>query len=337
MNVPSHWWPDFDGIEDNSGTIAAVNFTQTKQRYFQILFDGDEGKDAYYSMRYYAVFAFVDVNQPLFSSFRLPSHPIPNPEGEEIHVCRRVLQIQADDDTASTNSNNYCSDSDNDGSDSGKDIDNEIKSDNVYMITDPNDWTILENGATGRTNAPIPFTGDDEEFSVDIYDYDIWKLFDEHGDIRFTNVLEWSLPRYGEFDQILFDWQATRMQNYMIYIIKHKAWKPKFYNPSAGVVITDDHVGRFHGVMLDRMVTRNRSIDEIWSTRHAFSANGPIKESMTQDAFKDLRRCLHFADDWEEDDERCNEVYEHEKEAAPDNKANHCQNSGVLEDGYNRQ
>ena len=117
-------------------------------------------------------------------------------------------------------SNNSCSDSDNDGSESGKDIDNKIESHNAYMRTDPNDWTILENGATGWTNAPIPFTGDDEELSVDISDYDPWKLFDEHGDIRFANVLEWSLPRYGEFDQILYYWQATRMHNYMIYIMK---------------------------------------------------------------------------------------------------------------------
>ena len=73
------------------------------------------------------------------------------------------------------------------------------------MRTDTNDWTIIENGATGRTNAPIPFTGDDEEFSVDISDYDLWKLFDEHGEIRFANVLEWSLPRYEDFDQILYD------------------------------------------------------------------------------------------------------------------------------------
>ena len=161
---------------------------------------------------------------------------------------------------------------------------------------------------------------------MDISDYDLWKLFDEHGDIRFANVLEWSL-----------NWQATRMRNDMIYIMKHKAWKPKFYNPSTGVVITRDHVGRFHGLMLARMLTGNRSIDDIWSTRHAFSANGPIKESMPQDNFKDLRRCLHFANDWEEDDDRWNKVYEHEKEAAPENTANHSRKFGVLEDGYNRR
>ena len=216
VNVPSHWWPGFDGDEDNLSTIAAINFTQTNQRYFQPLLDGDEGKDAYYHMQYDAVFDSFDVNQPLFSSFSLPRHPITNPEGEEIRVRCWVRQVQDDDDTASATSNISCSDSDNDGSESGEDIDYEIESHNVYMRTDSNYWKILENGATGQTNAPIPFNGDDEEFSVDISNYDLWKLFDEHGDIRFANVLEWILSRYGEFYQILYDWQAKRMRNYMI-------------------------------------------------------------------------------------------------------------------------
>ena len=124
VNVPSHWWPDFDGYEDNLGTIAAVNFTQTNQRYFQLLLDGDKREYAYYSMQYDAVFAFVDVDQPLLSSFRLPRHPITNPEGEEIRIRRRLRQVQDDDDTASATSNTSCSDSDNDGSESGEDVDN---------------------------------------------------------------------------------------------------------------------------------------------------------------------------------------------------------------------
>ena len=52
VNVPSPWWPDFDGDEENLGTIAVVNFTQTNQRYFQLLLYGDESEEAYYFMRY---------------------------------------------------------------------------------------------------------------------------------------------------------------------------------------------------------------------------------------------------------------------------------------------
>ena len=89
--------------------------------------------------------------------------------------------------------------------------------------------------------------------------------------------------------------------------------------------------------MLARILTGNRPINDIWSTRHAFIANCTIKENTPQDVFKDLRRCLHFADYWEEDDEIWNKVYEHEKEAAPENTANHRRKFGVLEDGYNRR
>ena len=72
LNVPSHWWPDFDGDEENLGTILAITFTQTNQRYFQILLDGDEGKEAYYSMQYDAILVFVDVSQPLFQASAYP-------------------------------------------------------------------------------------------------------------------------------------------------------------------------------------------------------------------------------------------------------------------------
>ena len=72
LNVPSHWWPDFDGDEENLGTILAVTFMQTNQRCFQLLLDSDEGKKAYYSMRYDAILAFVDVNKPLFQASAYP-------------------------------------------------------------------------------------------------------------------------------------------------------------------------------------------------------------------------------------------------------------------------
>ncbi|KAL7517840.1 hypothetical protein ACHAWF_000163, partial [Thalassiosira exigua] len=121
-------------------------------------------------------------------------------------------------------------------------------------------------------------------------------MMDENGDIRFYKVLEWCLPRFGPDDQILFDWQAVRMRNYMIYLMEHRGWKPKYYDPAKGVVITGDHVCRMYGAMIGRTLSGNNSIEDIWSERHSFKACGPIKESMPQDAFKDLCRCMHFAD-----------------------------------------
>jgi len=78
----------------------------------------------------------------------------------------------------------------------------------IYTRTDPEDWTCLKNGTLGRTIDPVPYTGDSEEFSVNITEEEVRdKLMDEHGDIRFYKVLEWCLPRFGDLnDTILRDW-----------------------------------------------------------------------------------------------------------------------------------
>ena len=83
-----------------------------------------------------------------------------------------------------------------------------------------------------------------------------------------------------------------------------------------------------------RMLSGSGSVEDMWSTRDSFSAVPAIKECMTQDAFKDLCRCMHFADDWEEDDERWAEVYDDEKEEVDDSTAKHRRKFGQLEDGY---
>ena len=61
-------------------------------------------------------------------------------------------------------------------------------------------------------------------------------------------------------------------------------------------------------------------------------ANAPIKESMTKDAFKDLCRCMHFADDWEEDDEGWDEKYDDARESIAEGTANYQRKFGVLDD-----
>ena len=111
-----------------------------------------------------------------------------------------------------------------------------------------------------------------------------------------------------------------------------KPYKPKFYNPKEGLVITTDHVARFYGVMLCRAMTGNKSILDIWSTRSVHKANPSIKECMPQDAFKDLCRCMHFADDWEGGDLRWNEKYDDAKVETPEESARHRQKFGILED-----
>ena len=43
-------------------------------------------------------------------------------------------------------------------------------------------------------------------------------------------------------------------------------------------------------------------MDDAWSSRDLLGEIRWVTECMPKDAFKDLYRCLHFADDREEDD-----------------------------------
>ena len=68
---------------------------------------------------------------------------------------------------------------------------------------------------------------------------------DVNGDIRYDKVLEWTLPTFGENNDVkLFDWQAARMRNYMIFIIRHKGYTPRYYDPAKGKVVLAHHVAR---------------------------------------------------------------------------------------------
>ena len=89
--------------------------------------------------------------------------------------------------------------------------------------------------------------------------------------------------------------------------------------------------------MLGRSLCGGKSIEDIWSTRSTFKAEGAIKESMPQDAFKDLCRCLHFADDWEEDDLQWSHTYPHAKEEPAEDTARHRRKFAVIEDAYNKR
>jgi hypothetical protein len=46
---------------------------------------------------------------------------------------------------------------------------------------------------------------------------------------------------------------------------------------------------------------------------------------------------MHFADDWEEDDNRWDETYHNVKEEPLEDIAHHCRRFSVLEDGYNKR
>ncbi|KAL7525563.1 hypothetical protein ACHAXR_001059 [Thalassiosira sp. AJA248-18] len=114
---------------------------------------------------------------------------------------------------------------------------------------------------------PIPFTGSNEEFSVDITEEEVASLMDANGDIRFKTVLEWTLPTFGHDNHLnLWDWQAARIRNYMLYIIEYKWYTPKYYNPVEDLVIIGNHVYRIYGMMsMGRMQSGNSPIKDLWS------------------------------------------------------------------------
>ena len=131
-------------------------------------------------------------------------------------------------------------------------LSDEVEWHNVYERTDPIDWNLYKNGEPGRTVHSVLYTGSATYFSVKIFTAELTTLKDEYGNIRLHKVLEWTLPTFGEENQTLFDWKATCMRNYMLHIMDTQLYKPKYYNPSEGHIISGSDVSRFYGFLLGR-------------------------------------------------------------------------------------
>ena len=70
----------------------------------------------------------------------------------------------------------------------------------------------------------------------------------------------WALPRFGDGDnEDLFEWQAARIRNYMTKLVKEEDYTPRFYKPNKGKVITGDHVARYYGYLLAKILAGNPS------------------------------------------------------------------------------
>jgi hypothetical protein len=142
-----------------------------------------------------------------------------------------------------------------------------------YTRTTEAEWSKVEveDGADegGRRIDPIEWTGGSDDV-VNITDEELKSLRDVNGEIRFEKVFEWCLPRFGvDGTTTLFEWQAARMRNYMTYRIAH-GWTPKYYTWEK--VITADHVARFYGACLAKMLMGNQSISQIFCSREFFNA-----------------------------------------------------------------
>ena len=199
--VPDSWWVNCSGEQMNKGVIAAVDFTKPRRTFFQFELDSELG--AHYPMRYDSVFSFADEEQENYRRFSLPRYPLDNPEGEPVVITRGRAATSTPSMPSSP------------ASETDTSVESDDEDHTIYTRTDPGDWTCLENGAAGRDIDPVPFTGEQEEFAVDVTEEEIRdKLMDEHGDIRFYKVLEWCLPRFGsQDDMVLWEWQVTRMNN----------------------------------------------------------------------------------------------------------------------------
>jgi hypothetical protein len=209
---------------------------------------------------------------------------------------------------------------------------------NTKTTSDEWDQVTVEDGEDcgGRTIDPIECTVD-EEFSVKITDKEVRTLMDDNKEIRYENVFQWCLPRFGDDDQSLFEFQAERMRNYMRKRVVEENYKPRWYY-TGDKVITGDHVARFYGACLGKMLTGGRSIAQIFSTREIFDAVPSIQAAMTKSAFQDLTPCLHYySDDWDPKENGVwDDIYNDPKVVADRGTASHRLKHGRLEDGYNK-
>ena len=87
-----------------------------------------------------------------------------------------------------------------------------------------------------------------------------------------------------------------------------------------------------------RMRRGHPSVLDSWSTRESLDAVPPLKDSMPQDAFKDIHRCMHFSDDWDDDgDCEWDEVYSDERFNASPNVEHHRRKFEHIEDAFNKR
>ncbi len=126
------------------------------------------------------------------------------------------------------------------------------------------------------------------------------KLPDAHGTNHYHKVFKWLLPKFGEDG--FYKFVAAQMRNYMIQIIQKRAYKPSYFDPIDEKYITADHVARFFWCQLVHVRKGLASVGDCWSTHKLLDAIGIAKESMPCNAFYDMMRCMHFVNDWEDEE-----------------------------------
>ena len=95
------------------------------------------------------------------------------------------------------------------------------------------DQNKVNNNNRSHVDQP-PFTGNSEDFILNITPAEIEATKNASGDIYIHKVIEYLPPRFEDTEarqQSLWKWQAARiMQNHMNYLILHHGFKSKYYN-----------------------------------------------------------------------------------------------------------
>ena len=117
--------------------------------------------------------------------------------------------------------------------------------------------------------------------------------------------------------------------------MKNQGYRPRYYNPAEGFVIEDDHVVRFFGCHIVRMLSGFPSINDCWSTGDSLRAVLVMKESVPLSAFQDMFRCLHFVGDWDDDDDvEWETIYIDPKHKGDPKKVSYRKKHGDMEDAF---
>ena len=344
MQIANAWWPDYRGdMTLNPGYVVSIDLSKG-EKIFQVKLDEDLADEEPWSLHYDAVLTYADEEHPGYHRFHLPMEAPSAPECEVVHVRRRGAPRRLNADALFDDEEDAAVSEEEEvigPLEDGEGAEEEDADVAIYERTASKDWRHVKgknvNPRTGLRNIdPIPFDGDSEEFDVNISDEELAELIDDEGDIRWPRVFEWLLPRYS--NDSFFQFIAARMRNYMVHIQRTQAYRPYYYKPDDELFITGDHVARFFGCHIVRMVRGFPSILVTWSTRESLGAVGAVKESMPKDAYLDIHRCMHFSDDWDvEEGVEWDRVYPDPKVEPSPEVARHRRKFEYIEDGFNER
>ena len=146
--------------------------------------DEDDDDENVFSIRYDDVVHYADEQHERYVSFQLPPEALVDPQREEVQLSRSQSLPQRrifHSSSPTTGDNDIASNNEDDEASEEEEVFV------LYTRTNPEDWKEIKGRARGRTIEPIPFTGDNDTFSVKMSDEELESVKDEAG-------YDWLLP-----------------------------------------------------------------------------------------------------------------------------------------------